>query len=141
MLKFLSIAAVALGALSAASVANAQPLSWSYLNKDGEIIDVVMPDESNSFKAFWAVVAVVEKAGYTRIADGYFSPSTKTDTRCKVEAYDGLILSECYTPRIGRGLSVHDQVTTRTSDYSQVPTMVAQIRYEHRSASAFLGIK
>lgn len=140
MNKFL-LTAAAFAALSAASVANAQSAAQSYLSKDGEYLYVETRDMSKVNKAFPAVVAVIEKAGYTRDTSGNIAPGTKTDTWCKVDVYhERQILGECYTPQMGHGLSVRNHVTTFTGDYSQVPMMVAQIRDEHRRASAFLGM-
>ncbi|MDP3957387.1 MAG: hypothetical protein Q8Q10_02705 [bacterium] len=135
MNKFLLTAA----ALAFASVANAQSVAQTFQNKEGEIVFVESRDNN---KAFPAVVAVIEKAGYSRRTTSDIPPGTKTDTWCKVDVYrERQILGECYTPQMGHSLSVRNHVTTSTGDYSQVPTMVAQIRDEHRRASAFLGIK
>jgi hypothetical protein len=115
----------------------------SLLNKDGEVV-FVESRENNT--AFPAVVAVIEKAGYRRSTSGDMEPGTKTDTWCRVDVYLARqILGECYTPQMGHGIAVRNHLTwsqhSFKGDYSAVPAMVAQIRDEHRRASAALSIK
>jgi hypothetical protein len=119
------------------------PLSQTFLNKDGEVV-FVESRENNT--AFPAVVAVIEKAGYRRSTSGDMEPGTKTDTWCRVDVYLARqILGECYTPQMGHGIAVRNHLTwsqhSFKGDYSAVPAMVAQIRDEHRRASAALSIK
>ncbi len=141
---FLPVAALAIA--SAASVANAQSVAQTYRSPNGEYVFVETRDMTKVQNAFPAVVAVIEKAGYTRQTTSDIPPGTKTDTWCKVDVYhEREILGECYTPHQGHGVSIRNHLGWTQQqfkgDYSQVPTMVAQIRDEHRRASTFLNIK
>jgi uncharacterized protein YdeI (BOF family) len=139
MFKSLSIAAIAL--LSTAAIA--QHVEKMVINKDGEILIIESRDNNTAFPA---VVAAIEKAGYARRQTVDMAPGTKMDTWCKVDVYLARqIIGECYTPRMGHGVSVRDHLEwsqhSFKGDYSGVPTMIAKIRDEHRRASTTLGIK
>lgn len=138
-----SLSALAIALASVAFGAGAQGMvSYAY-QKDGEVVYLESRDNSIFLPK---VAAVLEKAGYARRATSTLPPGTKTDTWCKVDVYmERQILGECYTPQMGHGISVRSHLAwTRKEfkgDYSGVPTMVAQLREEHRRASAFIGIK
>lgn len=138
-----SLSALAIALASVAFGASAQGMvSYAY-QKDGEL--VLLESRNNSI-FLPKVAAVLEKAGYARLPTSTLPPGTKTDTWCKVDVYmERQILGECYTPQMGHGISVRSHLAwTREEfkgDYSGVPTMVAQLREEHRRASTFIGIK
>ena len=146
MFKFFPIAA--LTTVLACTQAQAQEgISQSLANSDGEYVTV---GGLGKDKDFLAVVAVLEKAGYkSLVKQGPVPPpsGTKTDTWCNVSTFlaQHHIVVECYTPRVGRGVSVHDHFAQREErlkgDYSGIMPMIMKVHDEHRRVSAALGIK
>ncbi len=142
MSKLISALITALLAFAAFSVhaglGRINPEEQAFRNNDGEYLIV---KSNGNIDAYVAVTTAIIKAGYYTTSG--IEPGTKTDTWCKVNVYqERQILGECYTPRMGFGISVRDDLAwTREQfkgDYSGVVTMIAKIRNEHRRASAFL---
>jgi len=134
MKRFVLAAALAVF-VSCASIAKAEE-DKQFVNKEGEYVLVQFRDN----KAFSAVVAVVENAGYELLLNvGNLVPaSTKEDTWCKVNPWhEKDIIIECYTPHLGHAIEVRDHA----HDYSQVLNVLKRVREEHRRASKLLGIK
>lgn len=139
---------VVLASKSTPATAATQSLHQSFTNNAGEYLYIESRDTGDSNKAFPAVVAAVEKAGYTRNppSNGRLPQQFNSDTWCKVDVYTARqILSECYTPQMGHSVAVRNHLVWTEQefkgDYSGLPTMIAQIRDEHRRASAALDIK
>ena len=145
MLKFFSITAATIALVILSVPALAEPASQHFVNNNGEYLSILSRDSKNN-KTFLAVIAAIEKAGYHRNVSGYMEASKKGDSWCRVDLYrERQILGECYTPRMGPGITIHNHLgwtqEELKSDYSDVPAMVARLRDDYRRASAVLGIE
>lgn len=129
-----------LSLVTAALLASVSPVNASNVSlsdNDRDYVYVESPDSGDA--PMYDVVAIIERAGYHRVASSVIPPKTRTDTWCRVSVHNEReILVECYTPHQGYGITIRDHVVTFNGDYSGVPDKVKQLRDEHRRVSAYL---